>query len=120
MELVDRMKEREADCRQLAKEIHRVLPMDNSIRQQQLVQLLETCSKNGNLAFHSAMAAPVFVNQFLSALKMTRGKMNAVKQKLIKKQEKMRRQETESRLLGLIQLWADTFMMKEDQFPGFQ
>ena len=22
-------------------------------------------------------------------------------------------------LLGLIQIWADTFMMKEDQFPGF-
>ena len=23
-------------------------------------------------------------------------------------------------MLYLIQLWADTFMMKEDQFPGFQ
>ena len=34
MEIVDRMKEREVDCKQLAKEIHRVLPMDNSIRQQ--------------------------------------------------------------------------------------
>ena len=41
--------------------------------------MLETCSKNGNLAFHSAIAAPAFVNQFLSALKLTRGKINAVK-----------------------------------------
>ena len=64
--------------------------------------MLDTCSKNGNLAFHSAISAPVFVNQFLAALKLARGKFNPVKLKLIKKQERLRREATESSLLSLV------------------
>ena len=33
---------------------------------------------------------------------------------------RIRREQTENQLLSLIQIWSDTFMMKEDQFPGFQ
>ena len=35
------------------------------------------------------------------------------------KQVKMRWEKAENQLLYLIQLWADTFMMHEDQYPGF-
>jgi len=38
----------------------------------------------------------------------------------MKQPERMRREATERQLLGLIQIWADTFMMEEDQYPGFQ
>lgn len=31
----------------------------------------------------------------------------------------MLREKVEEQTLYLVQLWADTFMMKEDQFPGF-
>ena len=37
MELSDRVKENAQDCKELAQEIYRLLPMDNSIRQQQLI-----------------------------------------------------------------------------------
>ena len=32
----------------------------------------------------------------------------------------MRRENSEKMMLALIQIWADTFMMEEDQYPGFQ
>lgn len=32
----------------------------------------------------------------------------------------MRWEKAEQKLLGLIQMWSDTFMMQEDEFPGFQ
>ena len=31
----------------------------------------------------------------------------------------MRREQTETQLLAVVQMWADTFMMEEDDFPGF-
>lgn len=46
--------------------------------------------------------------------------MSKVKLKVMKKPERWRREKTESQMLGLIQCWADTFMMEEDQYPGFQ
>eukprot|EP00354_Favella_ehrenbergii_P005555 CAMPEP_0170462834 /NCGR_PEP_ID=MMETSP0123-20130129/8180_1 /TAXON_ID=182087 /ORGANISM="Favella ehrenbergii, Strain Fehren 1" /LENGTH=57 /DNA_ID=CAMNT_0010728131 /DNA_START=372 /DNA_END=545 /DNA_ORIENTATION=- len=45
--------------------------------------------------------------------------MNKVKLKLMKQQVRMRREMTEKQLLALVQMWADTFMMKEDDFPAF-
>jgi hypothetical protein len=40
--------------------------------------------------------------------------------KIETKQNKALREKIEEQLLYLIQLWSDTFMMKEDQYPGFQ
>ena len=86
---------------------------------QQLVQVVEFCSKNGNIVFLKALSAKVFENALLNLLKMSRGKMNKVKLKLMKQKERIRRTQTEQQLLGLIQMWADTFMMKQDEFPAF-
>lgn len=82
--------------------------------------MLDACSKNGTALFHKCLATDAFINPFLNQLKISRGKMNKVKLKVMKKPERLRRENSEKQLLGLIQTWADTFMMEEDQYPGFQ
>lgn len=69
--------------------------------------------------FLKALSSKPFVNALLNTLKICRGKLNKVKLKLLSRQVRLRREQTEAQLLSLIQIWADTFMMKEDQFPGF-
>ena len=66
-----------------------------------------------------ALSTRVFEQPFLKMLMIKRGKMNKVKLKLMKQQVRMRREQTENQLLALVQMWADTFMMKEDDFPSF-
>ena len=107
-------------CAELAAELKKLLQsIDNSIRQQQIIQLLDTVSKNGTARFHKCLAADVFTNSFLNQLKITRGKINKVKLKVMKPVERLRRERSEKMMLALIQIWADTFMMEEDQYPGF-
>ena len=119
LELSDRIKETPQSCAELAKEILRLSSSDNSIVLQQLVQVIEFCSKNGNVMFLKALSTRVFEQPFLKMLTIKRGKMNKVKLKLMKQQVRMRREQTENQLLALVQMWADTFMMKEDDFPSF-
>ena len=119
LELSDRIKETPQSCAELAKEILRLSSSDNSIVLQQLVQVIEFCSKNGNVLFLKALSTRVFEQPFLKMLMIKRGKMNKVKLKLMKQQVRMRREQTENQLLALVQMWADTFMMKEDDFPSF-
>lgn len=69
--------------------------------------------------FLKALSSKPFVSALLNTLKICRGKLNKVKLKLLSRQVRLRREQTEAQLLSLIQIWADTFMMKEDQFPGF-
>jgi hypothetical protein len=40
--------------------------------------------------------------------------------KLESKEKKAQWEKVEEQTLSLIQLWADTFMMLEDKYPGFQ
>ena len=119
LELSDRIKETPQSCAELAKEILRLSSSDHSIVLQQLVQIIEFCSKNGNVLFLKALSTRVFEQPILNMLKIKRGKMNKVKLKLMKQQIRMRREMTENQLLALVQMWADTFMMKEDDFPAF-
>ena len=81
--------------------------------------MIDFVSKNGSPLFLKALSTKPFENAFLNALKLCRGKINKVKLKLLSRQVRLRREQTEAQLLMLIQMWADTFMMKEDQFPGF-
>jgi hypothetical protein len=55
---------------------------------------------------------------FLKLLDRKRGK--GIKHRFYNKDMKKRWTQIEIILLYLIQLWADTFMMKEDEYPGFQ
>ena len=84
LELSDRIKETPQSCAELAKEILRLSSSDNSIVLQQLVQVIEFCSKNGNVMFLKALSTRVFEQPFLKMLMIKRGKMNKVKLKLMK------------------------------------
>ena len=66
--------------------------------------------------FHKALSAKPFVKAFLGLLKISRGTINKVKLKLLTRPVRLRREQTEAQFLGLVQIWADTFMMKEDEF----
>lgn len=119
MEIADRIKEDPTSCKEAAKQIYQVLLVDNSKRFYQLVSLLEACSKNSNRLFHRCLSTTAFADAFLSSLKRVRGK-HKVMQKMESKEVRNRWEKAEFQLLGLIQIWADTFMMQEDEFPGFQ
>ena len=119
LELSERIKESHEACSEAAKAVFKLLSADNSVRMQQLVQLIDFLSKNSSVIFLKALSTKPFVELFLNQLKLTRGKVNKVKLKLITAKVRGRREQTEKHLLSLIQMWADTFMMKEDEFPGF-
>ena len=92
LELTDRIKESPQACAEVAKEIFRLLTVDNSIRVQQLIQLIDFCSKNGNVMFLKALSCKPFVNPFLNQLKICRGKLNKVKLKLLSRDVRIRRE----------------------------
>jgi len=64
------------------------------------------------------MATQAVSDAILFALKRRRGKMS-VKNKLEQKSVKIRWTKNEDKLLALIQMWSDTFIMEEDHYPGF-
>lgn len=84
------------------------------------LELMEICSKNGNLQFHKNLSTQEFSDQFLVLLKRRRGKTGLFAKKLESTEKKIQWFKVEEQVLSLIQLWADTFMMYEDKFPGFQ
>ena len=92
LELAERIKENAKACSDLAKEVFLLLSVDNSIRVQQLVQLIDFCSKNGTILFLKAMSTPPFVNPILNQLKISRGKLGKVKLKLLSRPVRMRRE----------------------------
>lgn len=74
---------------------------------------------NSNRLFHKCISTDEFADAFLGSLKRVRGK-HKIASKLETKQVRLRWEKAEQKLLGLIQMWSDTFMMQEDEFPGFQ
>lgn len=118
MELTDRIKSNIKECGSCCRTILQVLQSNNSKRILLAVELLELCSKNGDLNFHKYIGTKKFAYAFLKVLERRRGK--GIKHKFYSKDVKKRWDKIEEVLLYLIQLWADTFMMMEDDYPGFQ
>ena len=97
------MKENIAECQELTKVLYKLMPkVENSVRQQQLVQLLDTCSKNGTALFHRCLATDKFTNLFINQLRLTRNKVSKLKLKVMKLPERLRREASEKMLMGLI------------------
>ena len=107
------------------------LKIKNARKIKLTLDLIEICSKNGNLQFHRLLSAKDFADQFLFLLKKVRissilirfqrrGKAGLITKKLVSKQNKLVWEQIEERILYMIQLWSDTFMMHEAKFPGFQ
>lgn len=74
MELTDRIKSSKNQSRQALLAIMKVLKCDKSKRIVLAVELLEICSKNGDLNFHRYVATMEFCKQLVKLLERRRGK----------------------------------------------
>lgn len=80
--------------------------------------LLETCVKNCNIHFHRYVCTRGLMPSIVQLLKRRRKKLNLV-EKLAGIYKNPGWRKIEDRVLALVQLWADTFMMQEDTYPAF-
>lgn len=83
------------------------------------LQLLEVLSKNGSVEFHEYLSKDDFLLELIKCFKVVRGK-GGLFSKFESKSAKELREKVEDQGLYLLQLWADTFMMYQDTYPGFQ
>lgn len=83
------------------------------------LQLLEVLSKNGSIEFHEYLSKDDFLLELIKCFKVLRGK-GGLFSKFETKAAKELREKVEDQGLYLLQLWADTFMMYQDTYPGFQ
>ena len=118
LETCDKIRSSKTQCRDACNQILQVLSSNNSKQILFCTELIEICTKNGDLNFHRYLATKKFAGVFLKLLDRKRGK--GLKHKFWSKDVKKRWDKTENILLYLVQLWADTFMMMEDEYPGFQ
>ena len=118
MEINDKIKGNQRECRGACRLILGILNSSNSKRIVLCLQMIELCSKNGDLLFHKYIGTKSYAQVFLKLLDRKRGK--GIKHKFYTKEMKKRWTVIETILLYMIQLWADTFMMMEDEYPGFQ
>ncbi|EAS03672.2 VHS domain protein (macronuclear) [Tetrahymena thermophila SB210] len=79
------------------------------------VQILETLVKNCNQKFHLDVDSKDFQDAILKLLNRKRGKKSFFKQI---KQNNKNWEVIENKVLYLIQLWYDTFMMHEGDYPN--
>ncbi|KAL4494607.1 hypothetical protein ABPG72_004509 [Tetrahymena utriculariae] len=79
------------------------------------VQILETLVKNCNQNFHHDVDSKDFQDAILKLLQRKRGKKGFFKQI---KQNNKNWEVIENKVLYLIQLWYDTFMMHEEEYPN--
>ena len=120
LEITDRIKVNKEEAKICCTELLKVFKQKNLQRLKWSVELLDIISKNGTEFFLMIIArTELFHEEFLLILKSKRGK-TGLKDKVLSKQKKQTLDEVQEKLLALIQLWADTFIMHEDKFPLFQ
>jgi hypothetical protein len=83
-----------------------------------VMALLDTCVKNCGMNFHYYANKGALVPALIKLLKRRRRKLNVL-DKLAGLYKDKGWRKVEDQVLGLIQLWADTFMMHEDKYPTF-
>lgn len=81
--------------------------------------MLEILSKNSSPEFHEYLSQEDFMQEFIKTFKIRRGK-GGLFSKFETKAKKELREKVEDQGLYLLQLWADTFMMYQEMYPGFQ
>lgn len=75
---------------------------------------MEILVKNCQMGFHRILFIPKFCENILRILAKRRKKPEIFN--TLVSGNKMRQEEIENRLLFLVQLWFDTFMLHEDMF----
>jgi hypothetical protein len=83
-----------------------------------VLALLDSCVKNCGMNFHYYANKGALVPALIKLLRRRRRKLNVL-DKLAGLYKDKGWRKVEDQVLGLIQLWADTFMMHEDKYPTF-
>eukprot|EP01017_Pseudomicrothorax_dubius_P007728 TRINITY_DN1243_c0_g1_i3.p1 TRINITY_DN1243_c0_g1~~TRINITY_DN1243_c0_g1_i3.p1 ORF type:complete len:608 (-),score=191.45 TRINITY_DN1243_c0_g1_i3:175-1998(-) len=113
LEIADRMNASKNECKEGVKELTKVLRSSKAACIHNAVLLLESLVKNCSMRFHYEISSKEFMDALLRLLKRKRKKTGFFD--TMYKNSAMW-DEIENKVLGLIQLWADTFMMHEDEF----
>ena len=72
--------------------------------------------KNCNAHFHRYVCTKEFMELLMQFLKRKRGKLNPL-EKVAKVMKNEGWREVEDKILWMVQIWADTFMMQEEKYP---
>ncbi|CAI2358967.1 unnamed protein product [Moneuplotes crassus] len=81
--------------------------------------MIEQVSKQGTLQFHEYLSQDGFMKEFMKCFKILRGK-GGIFSRWESKSKKELRVKLQEQALYMLQLWADTFMMYQETYPGFQ
>jgi len=125
LEIIDRINYSKKDCIEAVETLKQRLRSTNVNVLKLSLNLLEMCVKNCNIKFHQYVNNSHFLDVLVKHLKNRRPKKSTILKKLPnplggtsqKKKESM--VDIEEKILYLVQLWADTFMMYEDKFPCY-
>ncbi|OMJ92014.1 hypothetical protein SteCoe_5331 [Stentor coeruleus] len=118
LEIADMMNSRRRYCLEGIEYFKQLLKSTDLKTIDLTMTLLETCVKNCNVNFHRYVCTRDMMPNIVQLLKRRRKKLNLV-EKLAGIYKNQGWRKIEDRVLAMVQLWADTFMMQEDTYPAF-
>ena len=116
MEIADEMDKEKEQTKEICESILENLRSSDVKRRLKTLYFLEILVKNCKMRFHYFLFSKKFCKTLLKILGKRRGKSNFLNSLISKKKDYQK--EIEDRLLFLIQLWFDTFMLHEDEFKN--
>lgn len=117
--LTERIKTNRKEAKEAVTKFTQIFKTEKYKRIYLALQIIEVFSKNGSLEFHEYLSQEDFMKEFMKWFKILRGK-GGLFSRFESAAKKEMREKNQEQALYLLQLWADTFMMYQDQYPGFQ
>lgn len=117
--LTERIKTNRKEAKEAVTKFTQIFKTEKYKRIYLALQIIEVFSKNGSLEFHEYLSQEDFMKEFMKWFKILRGK-GGLFSRFESTGKKEMREKNQEQALYLLQLWADTFMMYQDQYPGFQ
>jgi len=118
LEIADRMNQSRRNCAEGIEYFKQLLTSSDLRTINLTMHLLDTCVKNCGMHFHRYVNNRGLLPALVGLLKRRRKKLNML-DKLAGLYKDRGWRKIEDQVLGLVQLWADTFMMHEDKYPTF-
>jgi hypothetical protein len=118
LEIADRLNQSRRACAEGIEYFKQLLSSSDLRTVNLAMNLLDTCVKNCGMHFHRYANNRGLVPSLVGILKRRRKKLNVL-DKLAGLYKDKGWRKIEDQVLGLVQLWADTFMMQEDKYPAF-
>eukprot|EP01016_Furgasonia_blochmanni_P037846 TRINITY_DN4500_c0_g1_i3.p1 TRINITY_DN4500_c0_g1~~TRINITY_DN4500_c0_g1_i3.p1 ORF type:complete len:679 (+),score=146.98 TRINITY_DN4500_c0_g1_i3:146-2182(+) len=113
LEISDRMNKNKSECREAIDTMIRLFKSSKSRVIYNTILVLDCFVKNCQMRFHYEVTSKRFQEALLRLLKRKRGKAGLFDSMF---KDKKLWEKIETKVLYLIQLWADTFMMHQDDF----